>query len=549
MFVGNHKSMFSRLILKKIGVELGTAAQGHFEGVGIIVVSVPDNDNEVILLYPAYFSPTDKYPTISTGAIRASTKFSNVIHHASKHLCLVSPSNRFTLPCTVIDGIDFIHLNLHKFHNSYHKSVKKIKLKSPSQSPSRSKHQFRFTSLQPISLTNKHLPGTTLFSALLHQYYGHRSLSILQAMVDKGYITGPGLPCKLAPLPGRCPICDAARMTKVPRAKIKDHTILPIGTRFHVDRAFWNVVSIRGFSSTLIIVEAATRYIWTFNSRSKRAPIDICLYFFNQMKSQGYPCICVRCDEDGGLINSTEFCKIMYRDLGMTMETTGAYESSISGTAETPIRTLKRTVRAELIGGDGQPNEFHCFASGHGPAIYNNVLHRSTGKIPAQEMNGYTIPMLKMFPFGSKVCVLAADLTSKRSLTARTKIDQRHPTDFDANTANVPKSSFTGIFLGWSNFHNVMIVYIPGSKGKTHRIQRVHHAYVDPYGLSASAEDKLNPNEEMLPQLHADTFDKNAMKDWQKQLPSTILLTRLRAPLTQPSVRPSRSPCPRMATP
>ena len=188
-----------------------------------------------------------------------------------------------------------------------------------------------------------------------------------------------------------------------------------------------------------------------------------------------------------------------------------------------PIRTLKRTVRSTLIGCD-QPNEFHCFASGHGPAVYNNVLHRSTGKIPALEMNGYTIPFAKMFPFGSKVRVLAADLKikSKRSLTARTRIDQRHPTDFDADTAtpvHVPKSSFTGIFLGWSSFHNVMIIYIPGSKGKTHRIQRVHHAYVDPYGLSASAEDRLSPNEEMLRQLHADTFDQNAMKDWQKQLP------------------------------
>ena len=94
--------------MKKIGVELGTAAQGHFDGVGIITVSIPGNDNEVFLLYPAYYSSTDKYPTISTGALRSSTKFSKVIHHANNHLQLISPDNHYNLPCTVIDGIDFI---------------------------------------------------------------------------------------------------------------------------------------------------------------------------------------------------------------------------------------------------------------------------------------------------------------------------------------------------------------------------------------------------------------------------------------------------------
>eukprot|EP00956_Cyclotella_meneghiniana_P000008 scaffold27_cov57-Cyclotella_meneghiniana.AAC.5 len=339
-------------------------------------------------------------------------------------------------------------------------------------------------------------------------------------MVDKGFITGPGLPCKLAPLPGRCPICDAARMTKVPRVKLKDHSIVPIGVRYHVDYAFWNTESIRGFTATLIIVEATTRYIWLFHSRSKTAPIDICLYFFNQQKALGYPCVRLRCDEDGAFVNSTEFCKIMFKDLGMSMETTGGYESSINGTAETPIRTMKRTVRSTLLG-SGKSNVFFCFAADHGSAIYNNVLHRSTGKIPSQELNGYTIPMHKMYPFGAKVRVLT-NLPSKRALTARTAIDQRHPTDYDIDTAtaiHVPKSSFTGIFLGWSSFHNVMLIYVEGTSQKTHRVRRVHHAYVDPYALSASSEDTLNPNELMLRQFHHETFDKDPIKDWQSHLP------------------------------
>ncbi len=125
----------------------------------------------------------------------------------------------------------------------------------------------------------------------LHIIYQHRSLSALQLMIDKGIITGPGLPCKLAPLPGRCPICDAARMTRIPRGPLADPTELPVGTMFHIDYCFFNVPSIRGFTAALIIVERTSRYLWIFPSRSKRAPIDLCLYFFNQLQRQGMPVI------------------------------------------------------------------------------------------------------------------------------------------------------------------------------------------------------------------------------------------------------------------
>ena len=50
MFVGNRSKYFSRLIKKRIGVELGTAAQGHFEGVGVITVSDPQLPDCLILL-------------------------------------------------------------------------------------------------------------------------------------------------------------------------------------------------------------------------------------------------------------------------------------------------------------------------------------------------------------------------------------------------------------------------------------------------------------------------------------------------------------------
>ena len=68
--------------------------------------------------------------------------------------------------------------------------------------------------------------GVSHFSTNI-EVYGHRSLSILQEM-DAKDTKGTSLPCKLAPLPGRCPICDAAGMTKIPRGPLSDTTELPV---------------------------------------------------------------------------------------------------------------------------------------------------------------------------------------------------------------------------------------------------------------------------------------------------------------------------------
>ena len=90
-------------------------------------------------------------------------------------------------------------------------------------------------------------------------------------------------------------------MTHVSRRTIKDHTPLPLGTRFHVDFTFFNETSIRGFTAGLIIVEATSRYIWIFPVVTK-VPIDLCLYFFNQMQQMGFLCIRCQSGEDGALV-------------------------------------------------------------------------------------------------------------------------------------------------------------------------------------------------------------------------------------------------------
>lgn len=238
------------------------------------------------------------------------------------------------------------------------------------------------------------------------------------------------------------------------------------------------------------------------------------------MRLQGFPCIRLRSDEDGALVKSTEFCRIMYRDLGMTMESTGGYESSINGGAESPIKTVKNTLCAQLIDST-MTNEFFCFGLQQTSLVYNNVIHRITQELPSKMLTGKFVPLSRLHPFGAKVEILT-NLPSGRSLTARTAGDPRE-NDYDANAITIvdasQRSSFTGRFLGYSNHVNVLLVYKEATESDTHRVIRCHHAQVDHYGLSISNSDQPLPNGRMLLALHNQLlFDSSAPSKWQQQL-------------------------------
>jgi hypothetical protein len=89
MFVGNRSEYFSPLIHKKIGIELGTAAQGHLEGVGIMTVSIPSAPDFLFLLYPTFLSTTDNCCTISNGALKQYAGFKSVLIDTHKQLELI----------------------------------------------------------------------------------------------------------------------------------------------------------------------------------------------------------------------------------------------------------------------------------------------------------------------------------------------------------------------------------------------------------------------------------------------------------------------------
>lgn len=187
---------------------------------------------------------------------------------------------------------------------------------------------------------------------------------------------------------------------------------------------------------------------------------------------------------------------MMYTSLGMAVESSDGYASSINGAAETPSRTCKRTIRAQLIR-SSMSNIFHCFAGAYSPWIYNNVIHRITGEIPSLKLWGKFVSVKYLRPLGARVKVLT-NLPSKRALTARTSGDTREEEyNDDANAITIidasQKSSFTGRFLGYSQHPNVMLILKEGNDTEPSRIIHAHHAYVDPFGFSSSTSPNDMP--------------------------------------------------------
>ena len=59
---------------------------------------------------------------------------------------------------------------------------------------------FEALALHPIATIHPSMRGTVAQTLVLHVAYGHCPVAILQRMIDDGFITGRGVPKKLAPL-------------------------------------------------------------------------------------------------------------------------------------------------------------------------------------------------------------------------------------------------------------------------------------------------------------------------------------------------------------
>jgi hypothetical protein len=183
---------------------------------------------------------------------------------------------------------------------------------------------------------------------------------------------------------------EEARVQKQPAGKAVERTS-EVGRRFYMDFGFMRasssdytaqnksvdrvVTSWDGYSSYLLIVDKASRYIWVFLTKSKEPPLDIIDTFldrFGHMKGGS-----VRSDQGGELARSFAYSDLLLRKHKYVVEPTGTDSPSQNGAVE--IYNAKLAVRTRtLLFGSGLPAKYWSSALVHAVYLHNRLVHTVT---------------------------------------------------------------------------------------------------------------------------------------------------------------------------
>ncbi len=227
------------------------------------------------------------------------------------------------------------------------------------------------------------------------------------------------------------------------RASTSDYS-RPNKLHYHV------VASWDGYSSYLLVVDDASRYIWVFLTTSKEPPLDIIDTFldrFGHFKGGS-----VWTDQGGELARSFNFTDMILRRHKYVAEPTGADSPLQNGAVE--IYNAKLAIRTRtLLFGSGLPAKYWSSALIHAIYLHNRLVHSVTHLTPFEAYFKVKPDLLCLKTFGSRVCV-------KRSGDRCSKLD-RH--------------DFKGLFLGYTATDQ-NIIYLDLDSG---RVKTSHHAQFD----------------------------------------------------------------------
>ena len=258
---------------------------------------------------------------------------------------------------------------------------------------------------------------------------------------------------------------EEARVQKQAAGKAMERTS-EVGRRFYMDFGFMRasssdytkpnkkldrvVDSWDGYSSYLLIVDKASRYIWVFLTKSKEPPLDIIDTFLDRFghKNGGS----IRSDQGGELARSFAYSDLLLRKYNYVVEPTGTDSPSQNGAVE--IYNAKLAVRTRtLLFGSGFPAKYWSSALVHAVYLHNRLVHTVTKMTPFESFVGSQPDLSCLKLFGSRVCV-------KRTGSRRSKLD-RH--------------DFKGIFLGYTATDQ-NIIYLDLDSGV---VKSSHHAQFD----------------------------------------------------------------------
>ena len=138
-------------------------------------------------------------------------------------------------------------------------------------------------------------------------------------------------------------------MTTFPKGTTVDTGNLQPGELIHMEFDFYNVTSIRGFTSMLTVVCANTRILWVLPTASKLAPVRIIRFILTTLLDEQHPFKHIIVDEDSALAKSTDVTNLLVEKFKISMENTGGNASWINGNNERHNRSIQNIVRAGLL--------------------------------------------------------------------------------------------------------------------------------------------------------------------------------------------------------
>ena len=151
-------------------------------------------------------------------------------------------------------------------------------------------------------------------------------------------------------------------MTTINKGTTVNTSNLQPGQLIHIYLAFYNVTSIRGFTSMLTFFCAKTIMICVFLNASKRAPFCIIRFILTTLINEQHPYKRIRVDEDSVLANSKDITNLLVDDFKISMETNSGDASWINIRNERHNRSIHNAVIADLLDIDQHENKWCCAA-------------------------------------------------------------------------------------------------------------------------------------------------------------------------------------------